>query len=596
MKDYKFLDSDRLVESYFVEEAKFEDGCKNCKPIVEEDFLDTDFDDIENIDSSWRLTDVGVAGDSLKNTEEGITTGECTIYGFENGEETVDNFGFTYWQDKHAVKINCTKEVFTEADIAAAEEILLDNLETNFVQNESLTEGNGEFIQSDETFDFAQYEADEEARKEAEAEEEELFGDFSELEPGNFTVVTYDSNVGKEVSSQEFETEDEAKNNFKETVEDLKNKNEGTYIVYLYVGFDLVARACMDEIIDDTIIPEARFSFGLEGILNEAVIDIPEDDEDKTYTEEEMAEYGIDENGYEIDGFDHYSHCKFCGELCPDGDMKRELNMGLLCDRCADELWSRGEKPVFVYEAWNKLNSLTEGQLSLPIYCGGSVTLEEDDETGKEKIYSIDLQAFSNWAIGKQIPKKWAKLFKDFIQEKIDNKTLYTPADMQDYPLIKRFQLFVNSNIAEHKIAAELQGTVLEGNDLLTVESIAKIGEDDYALADVTVDGMGIEVKVTKNNETEQKIFERAHRQPVVAVYVIYPGKTNHWNFYVRSSTGEYLSINNVLEHNYLNFDKSFIDIINNWQTKMQKTNLLPLVYIENRSDDGIKITKMQQY
>ena len=64
------------------------------------------------------------------------------------------------------------------------------------------------------------------------------------------------------------------------------------------------------------------------------------------FTPEEQEEYGIDEEGNSIDSYDTYHRCVWCEEPTPEA--RKELNMGWLCPYCAQELVSRGEKPVFV--------------------------------------------------------------------------------------------------------------------------------------------------------------------------------------------------------------------------------------------------------
>lgn len=91
-------------------------------------------------------------------------------------------------------------------------------------------------------------------------------------------------------------------------------------------------------------------------------------DKQETYTPEEMEEYGIDEEGNEIDGYDHWSHCEFCDELYPDSELRQEQNLGRLCRRCADALWSRGEKLTFIDKTYhesfiNTVRSIAESYL-----------------------------------------------------------------------------------------------------------------------------------------------------------------------------------------------------------------------------------------
>ena len=68
-----------------------------------------------------------------------------------------------------------------------------------------------------------------------------------------------------------------------------------------------------------------------------------------SFTPEEQAEYGIDEEGYSLDGFDTYVRCNWCGEVYPEFDCVFEANLGWLCPRCQDEIRSHGG-PLTVVE------------------------------------------------------------------------------------------------------------------------------------------------------------------------------------------------------------------------------------------------------
>ena len=38
-----------------------------------------------------------------------------------------------------------------------------------------------------------------------------------------------------------------------------------------------------------------------------------------------------------------YHRCQWCNELCPESELTREANIGLLCNRCITSIRSRGE-------------------------------------------------------------------------------------------------------------------------------------------------------------------------------------------------------------------------------------------------------------
>ena len=60
------------------------------------------------------------------------------------------------------------------------------------------------------------------------------------------------------------------------------------------------------------------------------------------FTPEEMEEYGIDEEGYPVDGWDNYVRCNWCKEVFTEYDCVFEANLGWLCPRCQEEIRSHG--------------------------------------------------------------------------------------------------------------------------------------------------------------------------------------------------------------------------------------------------------------
>lgn len=62
------------------------------------------------------------------------------------------------------------------------------------------------------------------------------------------------------------------------------------------------------------------------------------------FTEEEMTEYNMDEDGISLDSYDEYVRCNWCGEIFTVDQCIFEANMGWLCDRCYSAIRSRGEK------------------------------------------------------------------------------------------------------------------------------------------------------------------------------------------------------------------------------------------------------------
>jgi hypothetical protein len=66
------------------------------------------------------------------------------------------------------------------------------------------------------------------------------------------------------------------------------------------------------------------------------------------FTEEEMAEYNMDEEGVSLDGYDEYVRCTWCGEIFTVDSCIFEANMGWLCDRCYQAILSRDEKLTII--------------------------------------------------------------------------------------------------------------------------------------------------------------------------------------------------------------------------------------------------------
>lgn len=62
------------------------------------------------------------------------------------------------------------------------------------------------------------------------------------------------------------------------------------------------------------------------------------------FTEEEMTEYNMDEDGISLDSYDEYVRCNWCGEVFTVDQCVFEANLGWLCDRCYSAIRSRGEK------------------------------------------------------------------------------------------------------------------------------------------------------------------------------------------------------------------------------------------------------------
>ena len=66
------------------------------------------------------------------------------------------------------------------------------------------------------------------------------------------------------------------------------------------------------------------------------------------FTEEEMAEYNMDEDGVSLDSYDEYVRCNWCGEVFTAFECEFEADLGWLCDRCYSAIRSRGEKLTII--------------------------------------------------------------------------------------------------------------------------------------------------------------------------------------------------------------------------------------------------------
>lgn len=66
------------------------------------------------------------------------------------------------------------------------------------------------------------------------------------------------------------------------------------------------------------------------------------------FTEEEMTEYNMDEDGVSLDSYDEYVRCNWCGEVYTVDSCEFEANLGWLCDRCYSAIRSRGEKLTII--------------------------------------------------------------------------------------------------------------------------------------------------------------------------------------------------------------------------------------------------------
>lgn len=150
--------------------------------------------------------------------------------------------------------------------------------------------------------------------------------------------------------------------------DELRNnaEDESNYTIYVkyknneeeYFDFDDLdeAKATMDTLRKNNNVEFANLKDNYEeeiiDSINESLKEYYNQEDDypkETFTPEEQEEYGIDEEGIDESG-EQWIHCEWCEDVVPISDCRRELNLGWICDRCQDALWSRGEKAAY-YEA-----------------------------------------------------------------------------------------------------------------------------------------------------------------------------------------------------------------------------------------------------
>ena len=100
------------------------------------------------------------------------------------------------------------------------------------------------------------------------------------------------------------------------------------------------------------------------------------------FTEEEMAEYNMDEDGISLDSYDEYVRCNWCSEVFTVDQCIFEANMGWLCDRCEAAIRSRGEKLTILTNPTDDeiISTLTEAK-----------KMTRDEMIAKEGTDNVDL-------------------------------------------------------------------------------------------------------------------------------------------------------------------------------------------------------------
>ena len=136
----------------------------------------------------------------------------------------------------------------------------------------------------------------------------------------------------------------------------IKMKNEGTPDEFVDEDEFIDDRIDFTYLFKDGKWLVSEFDHGFEQLQESLTekkveLDVYDFDQEEYFTPDEQEEYGIDEHGEEIDGYETWHHCAWCGEPFPDSELRKEIQFGWLCDRCAGALWSRGEKLALIESA-----------------------------------------------------------------------------------------------------------------------------------------------------------------------------------------------------------------------------------------------------
>lgn len=199
-----------------------------------------------------------------------------------------------------------------------------------------------------------------------------------------------------------------------------------------------------------------------------------------------------------------------------------------------------------------------------------------------DKIDAIDLYAFSKWSDAQTINKYAADKIKNFVQEKLNNNTLYMPEHMKDYLLTKRLQLLINTTIVEHAIMDSLNGKLLNKSDVVSVISPVIVGQDGCEISSINIDNHSISVKIIYNTEAKDKILVRENKIPIVVIYNCSQKEENHWEVYVRNNAGMYKSA-----------DESDNELAKKWQEMLRSaTPKLSLINFTELKNGNLKISR----
>jgi hypothetical protein len=161
------------------------------------------------------------------------------------------------------------------------------------------------------------------------------------------------------------------------------------------------------------------------------------------FTEEEMAEYNMDEDGVSLDSYDEYVRCNWCGEVFTAFDCEFEADLGWLCDRCYSAIRSRGEKLTIIKNPTDEdiAKTLTEEVEMTKQELKDKFGTDDVDliNAGREEENRVTLKETSGEPVEdgisfEDLPEETRKEIEEitkFVNDAIANKTTVTAADIK---------------------------------------------------------------------------------------------------------------------------------------------------------------------
>lgn len=209
--------------------------------------------------------------------------------------------------------------------------------------------------------------------KEEEEEHIEELQDLVEVEDDEIVEVENDpiSDEAKEVEEAAVDVEEELVEHINDRAEPIESDQE-------LEGTDNAVVDC--KVADVVTHSEDEKPVDCEG--KKKPLEKPLTESLYNFTEEEMTEYNMDEDGISLDSYDEYVRCNWCGEVFTVDQCIFEANMGWLCDRCEAAIRSRGEKLTILTNPTDDeiVNTLTEAK-----------KMTRDEMIAKEGTDDVDL-------------------------------------------------------------------------------------------------------------------------------------------------------------------------------------------------------------